>query len=486
MKEGSRMKGWSRIAFAVLLAVSLALPAAVLLTMSLPAPALANEELHPGSRLFFPYWDVTGTRVTFLILTRLPLFPVDQFQTSTYNTLNNCKPGHTAAFPNPTGGTNLTADDVHLEWYGKGCKKRNNLIHMSCADVDLIFLSASNYLTLTEGTDTVGALDAHFIINNTNEPKNRVHDNSLMGNAVVADSSAGWAAMYPAAAAKSTQCTFCSDLDNGTDVGYEPYPLELFLPFALVDDSQGAGTLSNTLALWAPTFFPGGDMEGLSFGVQWDWYDGRERRFIGSQGGHSFIKALKSLDVGFSTANTPQTWTCGHSAVGGTGGGPAGTTGIAENDGFARDGTNPIACGSTSAGDATHPSDERDNQTSTPIGWWNFNKSSDTAGPFVPYNGFSQATRGMVGVVLAATAEGVGTTKQSNGDFIRLWHKDPCETGPRGTIGPPHLRDRAFRSNNNYLVTFNIFSTTQQRSMCNREAISTPSGGFPPFETSAP
>jgi hypothetical protein len=470
-EERMKLKKWRSIAIAALLVMSMAVPAAMLVDLGVPAPAFANEELHPGSRLFFPYWDVTGNRITFIIITRLALFPTDQ-GASNYSTANNCKPGHTTAFPFPAlnGSNNNAVDDVHLEWYGKTCNKDNELLHMSCADVDLIFLSAGTLPNhYAPGDTTIGSLDVHFVINGSNNPILRVDENSLMGNAVIVDPDGGWAAAYPAAAAKSTHCAVCGDLDGGTDVGYEPYPLEVFLPFALVDDSQGP--LSNILALWAPTFFPGNDMPS-TFGIQWDWYDGRERRFPGSQGRHSFVASLKSLDPIHSTNNTPETWTCGHST----------SAGIAENDGFARAGIDPQNCGTTSTGDSTHPSDELDNQTSTPLSWWDFNKSSDSVGPFEFYTGFSQARRGLVGVNITEV-DSVPVPHLGVADTTRLWHKDPCEVAPRGTVGPPHLRDFAFENNGSYLVGFNLFTKSDQLRLCRREAPDfTPPDPFPGFD----
>jgi hypothetical protein len=447
-----KLKKWRSMAIAVLLVMSMAVPAAMLVDLGVPAPAFANEELHPGGRLFFPYWDVTGNRITFIIITRLALFPTEQFASS-YSTANNCKPGHTTAFPFPAlnGTNNDDIDDVHLEWYGKTCNKDDELLRMSCADVDLIFLSAGTLPNhYSPGDSTVGALDAHFTVNGSNDPKARVHENSLMGNAVIVDPDEGWAAAYPAAAAKSTFCDVCDILDGGTQVGYEPYPLEIFLPFALVDDSQGP--LINTLAIWAPAFFPGNDMPA-SFGLNWDWYDGRERRTPGSTGLHAFIIPLKQLDPKHSTANTPETWTCGHTN----------SAGIAENDGFARDGGDPQNCGTTSIGDTAHSSDEFDVQTSTPLSWWDFNKSSDSVGGFENYTGIPQARRGIVGVNITTVAGGGAT---GVADTTRLWHKDPCEVAPRGTVGPPHLRDFAFQGNSSYLVAFNVFARPDQVRMC--------------------
>jgi hypothetical protein len=444
MKEERKMKGWSRLAV-VLLAMSFALPIA---TMTLPAPALANQEMHTGGRLFYPLWDVSGSRLTFIIITRLPVFNVDQPEDRSTNRLqgfhsgNNCIPGHTTAHPTGFGivaGTTDTTDDVHLQWYGKTCDATNEWIPMSCGDIDLIFLDAAtlpNHFTAT--ADLQGALDVHFTINGNSGPEFRVEENSLLGHAVIVDP-AGWAATYPAAAAKATLCNFCAGADGGTDVGYEPFPREVFLPFALVDDSQGG--ISNLLSLWAPSFFPGQAI--TPFHVQWNWYDGRERRFSASTGDHAIVQTLKSIDpLHFLSAN----FDCAHAAIN-----------EAENDG-------PPCPGP----DAIHTSDNAPGvgkQTSSEIGWWIFQKDATVPDPPFPFFPGALAARGLVGVVLTSTG-GVG-------DTTRLWHKDPCHLAPAQTVGPPHLRDWAFQSNPDYLVGFNLFTSANQLLLCNRTAPTT-------------
>lgn len=475
MKEERRMKGWSHVALVVLLAMSVAIPA---VTMTLPAPALANEEMHPGGRLFYPLWDVSNNRLTFIIVTRLALFNVDQVadrslgdaSRTTYNTNNNCRPFHSTA--HPAGGLLSSNDDVHLQWYGKSCDKTDEVIRMSCGDIDLIFLSAANLnFHYNASADQQGALDVHFTINNTGLPDQRVEENTLMGHGVIVDP-AGWAATYPAAAAKATSCSFCDNADGGTDVGYTPYPTEVFLPFALLDETQGG--LTNLLSLWAPSFFPGGNLKSTSFSVQWSWYDGRERRFDGSTGGHSIVQTLKSLDPGrFVKSN----FVCGHAT----------TLDQAENDGFPRTDANPEACNTPGAADVVHTSDNlpgATKQSSTPIGWWEFFKpiSGNLEGNFPGYSGLLPV-RGLVGVVLSSTG-GVG-------DATRLWHKDPCELGPYQGFGPPHLRDFAFQGNNkrNYMVFFNTFVSSVQASVCNNTGPSPnpPTGDtiFPQFAPDA-
>lgn len=456
MKERKRSRGWYRFALVALLALGVAAPAGLLLNMALPAPASANQELHPGGRLFFPAWDVRGARLSFLIITRLAMFPADQSADgvvdSSYSPENNCRPGHSVY--NPSTGPPSATDDVHLEFYGKSCEKDNEVLKMSCADVDLIFLSAGNLDKHYNDTknDQQGALDVHFIINGSNF-KDRVIENSLMGSGVIADPTEGWALAYPAAAAKATSCDFCADADGGTPVGYEPFPVEVFIPWALADDSQGG--IENLLYLWAPTFFPGYGMP-LEFGINWLWWDGRERRFTNSSGRHAFVDNLKNMDPLFKNS----TFTCGHTT----------SATVAENDG------DPSIGGCTAEG--THTSDAGQTVatgfTSTAIGWWDILKVDETPTPFpfFPWSAINQV-RGMVGVV-AATVPG---DADGNGDAIRLWHKDPCEVAPQGSIGPPHLRDWAFRStinnplvNSDDLVGFNLYTVTNQRLICRGDA----------------
>jgi hypothetical protein len=421
--------------------------------------------LHPGGRLFFPAYDVRGARHTFIIITRLSMFEDNQNEEglvdSIYSKNNNCRPGHTTAFP--TIGPSTLVDSVHLEFYGKSCQADDEILLMSCADIDLLDLTQGNLPQHMAFLDQQGAVDVHFVLNQSSNFKNRVLENSLLGYGVIVDPTEGWAAAYPAAAAKATYCQFCQAADGGTAVGYEPFPLEVFIPFALADDSQGG--LINELYLWAPTFFPGMIMEGSAFGIDWRWFDGRERRFQGSLQTHSFILPLKQLDNDFQHS----TFTCGLASLG-----------QAENDGApvnisgGHAGGPPACSGTPSAADGTHQSDNLQTGlngfTSTALGWWDIKKVADTYGNFD--NEQIKAVRGMVGVVIART----GTSLLGNGDAIRLWHKDPCETAPLLTIGPPHLRDRGFRGATSWLVGFNIFTTPNQELMCD---------GLPPTGSTA-
>lgn len=470
MKVRNNSRGWMSFALAGLLALGLAAPMGMLLTVTTPTPASANSELHPGGRLFFPAWDVQGARLSFMIITRLSMFEADQNANGelknaivsgdppipvayTFDGRNNCQPAHTTYNIAQSGTVTITttnnkiADDVHLEWYGKSCNQENEILKMSCADIDLIFLSAGNIGLHYNKGDLQGALDVHFVVNNSTNKKDRVNENSLLGYGVIADPTQGWVAAYPAAVAKSTVTTGSLDQAN-SPVGYEPFPTEVFIPFALADGSQGG--LDNELYLWAPTFYPGALMPE-AFGIDFNWFDGRERRFNGSTGDHSIIEFLDSIDVRFNASH----FTCGTTTA----------SDVAENDGAPGVGT-AGSCTNTTAGsggnDAEHPSDNLQVSTigftSTSIGWWDIEKTDDTAGNFT--GSTTPATRGMVGVVISRT----GSSGLGNGDAIRLWHKDPCEVAPKGQVGPPHLRDRGLTATE--IVEFNTKAEATKYSLC--------------------
>jgi hypothetical protein len=472
----------------------LRLTLAVLLIVGAAAPALANQELHPGGRAFFPLWDVRTSaanpdgRITFIVLTRLAY--INQgFGQTTINPLSNC----TTTFQADNGLT-----PVNLEYYGKTCVQQSEIIYMSCADVDVIVLTSQNNSVLRArppflaiASEGVGALDVHLLDGRQGlSVRHRANENSLMGNAIISDTVEGWAAVYPAAMAKSTTCPSC-DAGGATPVGYEPYPLEVFLPFALADGTRaGGGPLSNLLSLWAPTLFPGGVLTGTGFRVEGHWYDGRERPHPFDAGGHSIIRYLgtitgdaqTAIDVFFNANN----FICGHTTNPTT----------AENDGAPRGVLNaapagqeslncdprrddiPSGEGNSITADTLHPSDNFDlgGTTSGPVGWWDFVMTEDTTdapGAASLIQGF-RGGRGLAGVVLSSGSG--GEPGKGIGDTIRLWHKDPCEVGPEGlgiAFGPPHLRDAGVLSNIPILLTnpelmvyFNVFDYEHQADIC--------------------
>jgi hypothetical protein len=306
------------------------------------------------------------------------------------------------------------------------------------------------------------------------DPKQRKIENSLMGHAIISDLAEGWAATYPAAAAKSTFCFFCQFLDSGTAVGYENYPMEVFLPFALTDPfpTQG-GLLRNVLSLWGPGLLPGANLNNTTINIDWRWWDGRERVFFNSVNDHSLIRplggaAIAGLDqpidpARFNVAN----FICGHDSTGNK----------AENDGFPRTGTSATACGAPDVPDPTHKSDNFESspdfnnpghsiQTSTPIGWWRFKLRRDQEPPTF-FSGSPHSGRGLVGVVLSSTP---GAVAIGVGDATRLWHKDPCKLSQSAdTYGPPHVDQASLFRNSlrgDIVSLFNIFSVSDQGYIC--------------------
>jgi hypothetical protein len=473
----------------------LRLTLAVLLIVGAAAPALANQEMHPGARVFFPLWDVRTSaanpngRLTFIILTRLSY--INQAQgASTIDNRSNCTTDFAVDKETATGVKKVIP--VHLEYYDKNCVQSNEVIYMSCADIDLILLSSqANTIIPARGpfaaaaVGGVGALDVHLMDGPFSQTGagSRANENSLMGNAIITDTVEGWAAVYPGAVAKSTFCPICDSLgpQPGTPVGYEPYPMEVFLPFALADASKGGGgLLTNFLSLWAPTLLGGSVQTGTSFTTEWTWYDGRERPFNGSTGGHSILRFLGTTTGDAQTAIDPRfnasNFDCGLGH----------NTGKAENDGAPRGSLLPVAHPEASLNcdplredlgpgvfdDLVDPSDNFDNlTTSRPIGWWDFIMVDDSVTPPIVFPGI-RSGRGMAGVVL--TSGSGGEAGKGVGDAIRLWHKDPCEIGPRGlgvAYGPPHVRDAGILSNITpfpqlWMVFFNVFPFDVQGDLC--------------------
>jgi hypothetical protein len=261
---------------------------------------------------------------------------------------------------------------------------------------------------------------------------------------IIADVAEGWAAVYPAASAKSTTCLICDELKGETEVGYEPFPQEVFLPMAFAD---GTFKLSNLLFLFSPNLFPGESLVPDKFDLNVRIWDGRERFIEFDIASHFLIRtlgdppqsgqdALGSIFSPFQVAN----FVCGHTP-GNLGDSPSP---IFENDGAPRGGTSALACGPTSSivTDTEHRSDNFDFQTSNPISWWRFTLSRDGELPNFPRN-LSALTdnsgRGLVGVLLSTIPDAKFT---GIGDATRLWHKDPCEIAQSAdSFGPLHVRD---------------------------------------------
>ena len=472
------MKRWVFGSLVVLLAVGMLLPAGTF------QPAWANSELHLGARGVVPGWDVRGNRETYIVLTREDLTVGNQkinvvnsagtaIGARFDNPFDNCRPrgfdpdsstsnSGIGRIDNvartdlgPGSATGIFVDDVHIEYYGKTCIRSSEVIHMSCADTDLLILNdgatrRQGFSAAVAG-EGVGAADIHYIINGTGPGgSSRKDENSLMATVIIADAGEGWAAVYPAAMAKSTTCLICDDLLSATEVGYEPFPMEVYLPFAFADGvTAPGGKLSNLLFLFSPNLFPGLALNPFEYDLNIQVWDGRERFVNFDIGAHFLIRTLGdpgqsgqdaqgSILTTFNVAN----FTCGHTAGNGTL--------PFENDGRPRAGANADigACGAnnTAFNDPEHFSDNFEagpnEQSSNPIGWWRFQLVRSGTPPNFPPNlsGLTDHSgRGLVGVVLSTTP---GSAFTGVGDATRLWHKDPCEVAQSGNnFGPPHVRD---------------------------------------------
>lgn len=484
----------------------LGIPLSFLFVLGLFIPAWANQELVPGGRLFFPLWDVsTPNRLTFIVVTREALNEDQQIKSTLVATANttlkkwylydstpygNCQPrgpqgneeyvnrtdlGGTGIGPNGTADAKgVFVDDVHFEYYGKSCNSSDETVHMSCGDIDMFLLagydnpSRKPRIAFADvAAEGRGALDVHRIVNGTRDPAARELENSLMGHAIISDLAEGWAAVYPAASAQATYCPLCTAVDGGEPVGYEAYPMEVYLPWSYADLwNVPGGSLRNVLSLWGPALMPGGNLSDTSISLSWKWWDGRERWKEGSKIKHSVIAPLggpgiAGLDSPLDTAGFVVTsFTCGHSDTGtvtGANSEPMGST--AENDGFPRvghaggQGCTPGAAdgaGALAAANPKHTSDNFENdpdvdtvghsiQQSTSLGWWRFQLRRDQKPPFVFNPAFDHSGRGLVGVVLSSASS---QSFLGVGDSWRLWHKEPCGLAQSAqTYGPPNVRD---------------------------------------------
>lgn len=149
------------------------------------APAMANTELVPGSRLVFPYVDIQSGRETFLLLTN--------------------------------AGSNFTP--VHIEFYSQSCLRTDRRIDLTGKDIAAVVVSTQVTTTnlpavsgsvVAQNVAGIGwaDVDARNPIGCASPSNlancNSVEYNGLMGTAVVVDVTADWAFAYPAAASQGS------------------------------------------------------------------------------------------------------------------------------------------------------------------------------------------------------------------------------------------------------------------------------------------
>lgn len=157
--------------------------AATLAVSAIPKAVDANTELLPGSRLLFPYVDITTGRQTFLLLTN--------------------------------ASTTLTAP-THLTFYAQNCNRNDQTVILTPLDIAAVSVNAAlgsaaalpatpapsgSKQTSSDGVGWVD-VDVRDALNARNSPSYQL--NALMGEAVIIDTVKDFAFAYPAAAAQGS------------------------------------------------------------------------------------------------------------------------------------------------------------------------------------------------------------------------------------------------------------------------------------------
>lgn len=264
----------------------LVLVAALMAVAGWQTPAWANTELVPGSRLVFPYLDVSSGRETFVFITNAG-----------------------EAFGTP--GTSNPEDplDVHLEFYSQTCSKTDKAIELTHKDLDVIVVSDSPgqpFFVAGSGTAQqafagIGWLDVD-IRDATDElgcsPSSlagcpSIEYNGLMGMAVILDVTNDFAMAYPAAASQGSSGTGgisgtivdrTGEFANDWEGAYETYPSTIMVPgFFAEDPCTGTPALRAFISVVSPADAwrkeaPGADLGNSTVIVNLDGsaYDGDE------------------------------------------------------------------------------------------------------------------------------------------------------------------------------------------------------------------
>lgn len=224
----------------------LALLATALAVAGMTAPALANTELVPGSRLVFPYLDIQSGRETFLLIT---------------NAGNLNAPVHMEFYAQTCAPTDrrldLTPKDIAAVQVSKavdianfpavsGSSYQQNIAGIGWADLDV------------RGSETIFIGQPWTACSNDLVGCPSVEYNGLMGTAVILDIGGDFAMAYPAAASQGSSgegFLFTGGFPIGeivrrnasgfatTWIGtYETYPDTLLVPAFFAEDLCSAPT----------------------------------------------------------------------------------------------------------------------------------------------------------------------------------------------------------------------------------------------------
>ncbi len=255
-KEGFTQMKLLRSSLVGLLAVTLAVSA-------MPKAVSANTELIPGSRLVFPYVDITAGRQFFLLI---------------------------------TNASNTITAPTHLTFYGQNCVRNDQTMVLTPQDVNVVSVNtalgsagalgaipapAGSKQTPNDGVGWVD-VDVRDVANLRNSPSVRL--NALMGEAVMIDTVKNFAFAYPAASSQGSSQAFTTTTavisgntrtvvaTTGSTVGtivtratagdfanawfglYETYPSQMLFPAFFAEDlcTASSPTLSAFIAIAGP------------------------------------------------------------------------------------------------------------------------------------------------------------------------------------------------------------------------------------------
>lgn len=227
-----------RSALLLLLAVSLAV-------VGTTSVALANTELVPGSRLVFPYIDISSGRDTFLLLTN-------------------------------TGTSTIR---IHMEFYNQACEQKNNETTLTAKDIAAVVVSkaplitplflagnpGSEFTTKQQQRAGIGWVDMdvrEFTCQGNLRNCDSIQYNGIMGNAVVIDVTTDFAFAYPAAASQGSAHSgrfgtivthHLGGLAQHWEGTYETFPSSIFVPAFFAESSCAAdAALQATVAIAGP------------------------------------------------------------------------------------------------------------------------------------------------------------------------------------------------------------------------------------------
>lgn len=400
--------------------VAIAAAALVFGVFGMTAPAFANTELVPATRLIAPFFDISSGRSTFYLLTNVS--------------------GNVSV----DGSSVLGQLGVHLEHYGQSCARNDESDFLTEFDIDQFDLAVNSIVRNLTGagqtfgpvTPTAGQsgvagrgwtdIDVRRGAGTlTSSPS--IALNVLLGTVVISDFGADFALAYPMASVLGSSyngligATIVTRTGNGTAAAwtgrYEPLPARVFVPAYFAEGTDASGpnagqTFTAFLAIAGPpdgnwAAFNNGEAPGqgtgggsiANLGLGFAIFDGCETNFSAQITTHYLNNTYDKL---FGANTNRSTWF-----------GPL-TGGCPQSQTFG----------------------DRDELSGQAVGWIDVinnnvacdNNSATTACPVTgttPGVGTGQP-RGMVGITIEDVS-GTGITTRL-GDVTRLWG-DPSPWG---------------------------------------------------------